>query len=300
MDSRIRKHLLGGVALGGVLLLSGCTHMTLLDPKGPIAAQEESVILFAFGLMLIVVIPVMLMTVGFAWRYRASRTNAAVYAPHWDRSWRIELAVWVVPAVIVAVLGALVWTSTHKLSPSRALVSANAPVVIEAVALDWKWLFIYPQEHIATVNEITFPVNTPVDFKITSATVMNSFFIPRLGSQIYAMAGMQTKLNLMADQPGVYTGLNSQFSGRGFSSMKFKAIATSNQAFKTWVDMAKQSQDTLDGRELKRLERPSTDNPVAYYSSVDSNLFEDILHQYKPLPSAGPTAHSEGERVNAR
>lgn len=277
------------------VFLTGCSDhtMPLLDPKGVIGLHERSVILIAFGLMLLVVIPVIVMTFVFAWRYRASK-NLQRYAPDWASSWKIELVVWLVPALIVTSLGILVWRSSHALSPNRPIASKNTPVQIEAVAMDWKWLFIYPKQHFATVNRIVFPVNTPVNFTLTSSTVMSSFFIPRLGGQIYAMAGMRTHLHLMANQPGRYTGLNSQFDGRGFSGMHFKAIATTRKRFMQWVENAKHAEQTLTPSSLKRLERPSVNNPVRYYAEVSPHLFDYIVHQFRPVYSHTSHRHLKG------
>ena len=224
---RLRKYnkSLGILSLiAGTLLLSGCDS-ALLNPKGQIAMEQRSLILTAFGLMLIVVIPAILMAVVFAWKYRASNTNAK-YSPNWSHSNKVEAVVWTVPILIILFLGVLTRKSTHALEPGKPIASDVKPVEIEVVALDWKWLFIYPEQGIATVNEIAFPKGTPVNFRITSNSVMNSFFIPTLGSQIYAMAGMQTKLHLIANEPGTFKGISSNFSGRGFSGMKFRAIAT--------------------------------------------------------------------------
>lgn len=282
MYSRISRIL----ALGTLALLSGCTdkNLLLLNPKGPIGMGEKHVILTAFGLMLIVVIPVILMTVFFAWRYRASNKKAT-YAPKWDHSTKIELVVWLVPSAIILALGILVWSSTHELSPYKPLATKEKPLEIQAVSLDWKWLFIYPDQHIATVNQLVFPAHTPVHFSITSGTVMGSFFIPQLGSQIYSMAGMRTQLSLQADEPGTYLGFNSQFSGNGFSGMNFKAIATPTQAaFDKWVNKARQSQSTLDMASFKQLQKPSENNPVSYYSTVTPHLFKDIIHLYMKMP----------------
>jgi cytochrome o ubiquinol oxidase subunit 2 len=272
-----------------VVILSGCSHdFSLLDPKGPIGAAEKSVMLTAFWLMLIVVIPVFVMTFLFAWRYRQSNKKAH-YAPKWSYSTKIELVVWLVPAVIVCALGALAWTSTHQLSPYKPLASAKKPVRVEAIAMDW--LFIYPDQNIATVNQIVFPVNTPIDFHITSDTVMTSFFIPRLGSQIYAMAGMRTRLHLLADREGTYTGRNFQFSGRGFESMYFDAKATSRENFQSWVAKARQSGSKLTLDTLKALEKPSLNYPVTYYSWVRPHLFDFIIHKYTSANATGTLAH---------
>lgn len=224
---RLRKYnkSLGWMSLiAGTVLLSGCDS-ALLDPKGQIGLEQRSLILTAFGLMMIVVIPAVLMAVGFAWKYRASNKDAK-YSPNWSHSNKVEAVVWTVPILIILFLAVLTWKTTHALEPSKPLVHDEKPITIEVVSMDWKWFFIYPEQGIATVNEIAFPANVPVHFKVTSNSVMNSFFIPRLGSQIYAMAGMQTQLHLIADEAGTYDGISASYSGPGFSGMKFKAIAT--------------------------------------------------------------------------
>ena len=261
-----------------VIFLGGCKGVALLDPAGPVGAEQKTLILTAFGLMLLVVIPVIFMALYFAWRYRASNKKAD-YAPNWAHSTRIEVVVWVVPAIIVTVLGILVWNSSHKLDPYRPLDSEVKPVVVEAVSLEWKWVFIYPEHNVATVNELVFPANTPLSLKITSHNIMNSFSIPQLGSQIYAMPGMRTQLHLLADAPGTFQGISAQFSGEGFSDMKFKAIATSQQDFDSWVNKAKKSPGALDIKKYRELSAPSVKHPVEYFSSVRQHLFECILHK---------------------
>ncbi len=259
----------------------GNSHWAILDPKGPVAADEKHLILTAFALMLIVVIPVIVMTFVFAWKYRASNLTAA-YTPKWDHSHLVEGVVWFVPAVIVVILGLLVWRSTHDLTPEKPLVSTVKPLTVEVVAMNWKWLFIYPEQGVATVNQLVIPVGTPVKFRITSDSVMNSFFIPRLGGQIYAMAGMQTELNLQADTPGTYRGLDTQFSGAGFSGMHFEARATAPQEFQRWVKETKNGRLVLDETRLKQLEVPSENVVPAYFSRVEPQLFESILQKYAP------------------
>lgn len=244
--------------------------------------DQRSLILTAFGLMMIVVIPAVLMAVVFAWKYRASNTNAK-YSPNWSHSNKVEAVVWTIPILIIVFLGVLTWKSTHALDPSKPLVSDVKPVEIDVVALDWKWLFIYPEQGIATVNQIAFPANTPVSFKITSNSVMNSFFIPTLGSQIYAMAGMQTKLHLIANEPGTFDGISSNFSGRGFSGMKFKAIATpDNATFDQWVAKAKQSPNTLMTMDdFDKLAAPSENHPVEFFSTANPELFKQVIGKFK-------------------
>ena len=262
--------------LSAALLLSGC-QWAVLDPKGPIGLQERSIIITATVLMLLVVVPVIALILIFAWRYRASNEKAD-YRPDWSHSNRIEAVVWLIPCLIIAALGVITWRSSHTLDPYRPLDSKVEPIRIDAVALDWKWLFIYPDQKVATVNQVAFPANVPVEFHITSATVMNAFFIPQLGSQIYAMAGMQTQLHLLANEPGTYQGLSSNYSGDGFSGMTFKAIALpSQQGFEAWLTQARASQRTLDATAYEQLARASENNPIAYYSQVQPNLFADIV-----------------------
>jgi cytochrome o ubiquinol oxidase subunit II len=256
-------------------LLSGCSF-TVLDPKGQIGADERSIIVTATGLMLIVVVPVIILTLAFAWRYRASNRDS-VYAPDWAHSTRIEAVVWAVPCAIVAALAVLAWTSSHKLDPYRPIASTAKPITIEVVSLDWKWLFIYPGLHMATVNQIAFPVNVPVNFHITSGSVMNSFFIPQLGGQVYAMAGMQTQLHLIADAAGSYDGISGNYSGAGFSGMTFKALAMNQGDFRNWMAKVRGSSKTLGIQAYEKLKDPSENAPVAYFSSVDRHLFHDIL-----------------------
>ncbi|WP_147195785.1 cytochrome o ubiquinol oxidase subunit II [Pantoea sp. MBD-2R] len=281
---RLRKYnkSLGILSLiAGTVLLSGCDS-ALLNPKGQIALEQRSLILTAFGLMMIVVIPAVLMAVIFAWKYRASNTNAK-YSPNWSHSNKVEAVVWTVPILIIIFLGVLTWKSTHALEPSKPIASTEKPVVIDVVALDWKWLFIYPEQGIATVNQIAFPANRPVSFHITSNSVMNSFFIPTLGSQIYAMAGMQTKLHLIANEPGTFDGISSNFSGRGFSGMKFKAIATPDQAsFDQWVAKAKESSNTLMTMDdFDKLAAPSENHPVEFFSTANPDLFKQVIGKFK-------------------
>ncbi|MDU6409939.1 MAG: cytochrome o ubiquinol oxidase subunit II [Yersiniaceae bacterium] len=262
------------------VMLSGC-NTALMDPKGAIGHEQRTLILTAIGLMLIVVIPVIIMAFAFAWKYRASNKDAK-YSPNWSHSNKIEAVVWTVPIIIIAILATITWKTTHSLDPFKPIESDQKPLTIEVVALDWKWLFIYPEQGIATVNEIAIPKNVPVQFKVTSDTVMNSFFIPQLGGQIYAMAGMQTQLHLIANEAGTYKGISSNFSGRGFSGMKFNAIATPNQQeFDNWVAKVKQAPNTLNSTdEFNKLAAPSEAHPVEYFSSVKSGLFQEVIGKF--------------------
>jgi len=283
--------------IAGAVLLSGCDS-ALLNPKGQIAMEQRSLILTAFGLMMIVVIPAVLMAVVFAWKYRATNTEAK-YSPNWSHSNKVEAVVWTIPILIIIFLGVLTWKSTHALEPAKPLVSDVKPVEIDVVALDWKWLFIYPEQGIATVNQIAFPANTPVNFKITSNSVMNSFFIPTLGSQIYAMAGMQTKLHLIANEPGTFDGISSNFSGRGFSGMKFKAIATKDDAeFQQWVAKVKAAPNTLTTMdEFEKLASPSENHPVEYFSTASPELFKQVIDKFKMSHGKMDMSH-EGMDMN--
>jgi cytochrome o ubiquinol oxidase subunit 2 len=289
LDRRGLVKFIGLSSLWAAVFLGGCSEIVVLDPKGPIGNDERFVILAAMALMLIVVIPVVVMVFLFPRKYRAASTKAT-YMPKWSRSGKIELIVWLVPAVIIIILGSLVWRATFRLDPYKPIDPGVKPINIEAVSLDWKWLFIYPDQNIATVNQLVFPANVPVSFRLTSGTVMTSFFIPQLGSQIYAMAGMQTRLHLMADKPGIYRGQNQQFSGRGYADMTFKAIATSREEFDAWVKKVRQSAEKLNLDRYGELEKPSLDCPVAHFSSVTTDLFNHIIRQYNKTVSMNPDA----------
>ncbi len=276
---RVRASLGSGLLLLGCCLLLGGCQLGILDPAGSIGVAEKNLIIVSTLIMLVVVIPVIVLTLVFAWRYRATN-EAATYAPTWSHSTRLEAVIWGVPCLIILFLGILTWTTTHTLDPYKPLASKTKPIVIQVVALDWKWLFIYPQLGIATVNQIDFPVGTPVDFRITSDTVMNSFFIPRLGSQIFAMAGMRTQVHLIADEPGTYEGLSANFSGRGFSDMRFQAIASSEANFQAWVRKARDANTPLTQASYAKLEAPSEKNSVELFSHVKPGLFSDIIAKY--------------------
>ena len=251
-----------------------------LDPQGPVAGQERNLILITTGLMLIVLIPVFGMTLWFAWRYRAGNEKA-VYMPKWDSA-KVDVVVWLIPAAIVLVLAVLTWIYTHSLNPYKPIASDAKPLKVQVVALDWKWLFIYPEQGVASVNQLVIPTNRPVAFDITSDTVMNSFFIPQLGSQIYAMAGMRTELHLLADRPGTFFGENTQYSGRGFPFQNFEVQARPEQGFDAWVRSVKQQNKDLDWSRYQALHKPSVRDPVRHYAAVDKGLFNRIMAKYMP------------------
>jgi cytochrome o ubiquinol oxidase subunit 2 len=273
---RLAVPLLSGLAAS--LCLSGC-KLEVLDSKGVIGAAESSLIATATYAMLLVVVPVILLTLFVAWRYRASNKNAT-YAPKWAHSTAIEVVIWAIPAVIILYLGILTWKTTHELDPYKPLESNVKPINVEVVALDWKWLFIYPDLGVASVNQLAFPVGTPVNFRITSDSVMNSFFIPQLGSQIYAMAGMQTRLHLMADHAGDYAGISANYSGAGFSDMKFRALAMSSGEFNAWVKKVRTAPEALSMDVYTGVARPSEKVAVRYFSTVDPKLFNNIVAKY--------------------
>jgi cytochrome o ubiquinol oxidase subunit 2 len=277
------------VALLG-LTLCGCglRESPILDPKGPITLIERDLLLTAFGLMLIVVIPVFVMAFVFVWFYRPASKHD-VYEPDWGYSVWMDALVWLVPAAIVIAIGALVWDDTHRLDPYRSIDADKPPLEVQVVAQDWKWLFLYPEQGIAAVNKLAFPSEQPLSLKITSDTVMNSFLIPALGGQIYAMAGMETRLQLVADEPGRFAGRNMQYSGDGFANQYFEAIAMSDQDFEAWVAEVRRSDGRLDAAAYEQLAEPSELHPVTYYATFEPDLFAHIIARY--APHAGQAAH---------
>ena len=258
--------------------LSGCDFL-LFDPKGPVAQEQMDLIIWSFLIMMIVVVPVIFMTFWFAIKYRASNTDAE-YKPNWEHSNLIEAVVWSVPLIIIIVLGVITYKTSHSLDPRQPIESNQKTLRIQVVSLDWKWLFIYPEQGIATVNEFALPVDVPVEFLITSDTVMNSFFVPQLGSMIYAMAGMENQLHLIADQEGVFRGMSSNYSGFGFSGMKFFAHAKSSADFEQWVNQVKATDNALSKDAYQTLIQKTKDHPIEYYSSVNPLLFNQIIERY--------------------
>jgi cytochrome o ubiquinol oxidase subunit 2 len=309
------------------VLLSGC-NAVLLSPSGDVAVQQRDLIIWSTLLMLIIIVPVIALTFLFAWRYRASNRDAA-YDPDWDHSTMLELIIWACPLLIIIALGALTWVSTHKLDPYRALdrvaegrpISADVrPLVVEVVALDWKWLFVYPEQGIATVNELAAPVDRPIDFRITASTVMNSFFVPALAGQVYAMPGMETRLQAVINEPGAFEGLSANYSGAGFSNMRFTFHGMTNQDFDHWVDQVKSEggAGALSREAYLQLERPSEREAVRRYTSVAPDLYDAILNrcvepgrmcmkdimaidakQGSPAPEEGAHAHHAPEPAHA-
>lgn len=274
--------------IGLVVLLSalaGCDTI-VMKPHGDVAAQQAQLIWQSVFLMLLIIVPVMVLILLFAFRYRQSAN--ATYMPDWDHSTRLELLIWGAPLLIIIALGTITWISTHKLDPYRPLDRINAqtpitapvkPLVVDVVAMDWKWLFIYPEEGIATVNEVAAPVNRPIQFHITSTTVMNAFYVPALAGMVYAMPGMDMQLHAVMNDPGSYEGISANYSGAGFSDMKFSFLGLSDQDYANWVASSKQGGAALTRAEYLKLEQPSAKEPVRRYANVDDGLYDAILNR---------------------
>ncbi len=272
-----------------MVALSGCST-AVLDPRGPIGANDRAILLDSMAIMLAIVIPTILCGWAFAWWFRASNKHAT-RLPTFAYSGKIELVVWSIPLLTILLLGGVIWIGSHELDPARPITSPNKPVEVQVVSLDWKWLFIYPDEGIASVNRLVIPAGTPVHFTLTSASVMNSFFIPRLGSMIYTMNGMADQLNLMADRPGVYAGLSSHFSGDGFPGMHFAVDAVRPADFAAWIARVRSTGPSLDAASYTALEKQSLDVAPFTYAAAAPGLFHDIVNQSiapGPGPRAGP------------
>src|SRR5499433_578362 len=280
---------LGWSAAGAALLVASCQPAGVLDPKGPVASAERLLLINSTAIMLVVVIPVIAATLVFAWWYRSANTRANRGA---DESYeeRIEFVVWSIPALTVILLGGVIWISSQQLDPRAPIRGESAPLRVDVVALDWKWLFIYPDHGVAAVNQLVIPAGTPVQFRLTSATVMNSFFVPQLGSQIYTMGGMTTHLNLLADEPGEFPGFSANFSGDGFSELRFVVKSVPAGDFNGWLEQVRGSGSDLDDAGYAELAKPSQAVPPTTYRSVQPKLFERIIDQTvagPPLRQAG-------------
>ena len=279
------RRMLRRITLLALPLLGGC-NMVVLNPAGDVARQKGNLVMISTGLMLLIIVPVLILTCLFAWRYRAANQEAR-YEPDWDHSTQLELVIWAAPLLIIICLGALTWVATHLLDPYRPLArtapnqpvqAAVKPLDVNVVALDWKWLFIYPEYGIATVNELAAPTDRPIRFRISSSSVMNSFYIPALAGQIYAMPGMETRLHAVFNRPGSYEGFSANYSGAGFSGMRFRAKSLSEADFATWVKRARDGGGALDRASYLQLERPSENVPVRRFAAVDADLFDSIVN----------------------
>jgi cytochrome o ubiquinol oxidase subunit II len=263
------------------MLVASCDE-GVLDPHGPVGKAERVILYDSTAIMLAVVIPVIVLTLVFAWWFRAKNSRAR-YRPDWEYSGRIEMIIWSIPALVVLFLGGIAWTGSHNLDPpaplegsATPLEGSATPLDIEVISLDWRWLFVYPKEGIASLNRLVVPAGVPLRFRLTSTTVMNSFFVPQLGSQIYTMPNMVTRLNLQADQAGTFEGLSAQFSGDGFSDMRFDLVSTEAEAFKDWVGATKAQGGVLDAATFAELVKPAPVEGSRTYAQVSEGLFDRI------------------------
>ena len=301
-------------------LLTGCSKLVVLNPAGDVAAQQGDLVVVATVLMLLIIVPVIALTLWFAWRYRQGSRHAETdYAPDWHHSTKLELVIWAAPLVIIIALGAITWITTHKLDPYRpldriseqkALPENVKPLEVQVVSLDWKWLFVLPEQGIATVNELAAPVDRPIRFTLTSSTTMNAFYVPDLAGMIYTMPGMQTELNAVINQPGVFRGMSSHYSGAGFSGMHFRFHGLSEQDFEQWVARAKAEGQPLTRQAYLALAKPSERHPVERFSSVEDGLFDRVvglcveegktcMHQVMALDASRNRAHRSARALEA-
>jgi len=275
-----------------IAALCGCSG--ILDPAGPVGNAERVILFNSLAIMLAIVVPTILCILGFAWWYRAGNARAT-YAPHWAESGRLELIVWSIPALVVLFLGSIAWISSHELDPAKPLSSNTKPLEVEVVALDWKWLFIYPDQNIASINRLVMPVDTPVHYRLTSASVLNVFWVPQLGSEIYAMNGMTTELNLAADRPGTFLGIAAHFNGDGFADMTFETQAVPAEDFSRWVASAQADGPPLDEAAYRAL-LPQSSHVAPYtYRTVTPQLFDHIASRLFPAGDGPDLAQRDAE-----
>jgi cytochrome o ubiquinol oxidase subunit 2 len=277
-----RRHLYGLYALFLLLILISVLlrhhNFAIFNSAGVISGKERNLFIFAALLSLFVVVPVFAMTIYIVWKYRASQKST--YTPDWDHSRVAETIWWVVPTLLISVLAVVAWNSSHDLDPFKPIASDKPAINVQVVALDWKWLFIYPDQHIASVNMLEFPKDTPVNLQITSDAPMNSLWIPQLSGQVYAMSGMSTQLHLMANKTGDFRGVSANISGVGFAGMHFIARSSNDADFTDWVHGIQQNGNSLNQAQYNDLARPSQNNPAAYFSPVAPNLYDTILLKY--------------------
>jgi cytochrome o ubiquinol oxidase subunit 2 len=279
------------------LALTACDP-ALLDPQGPIGSAEKTILIDSLAIMLAIVAPTIIATLVFAWWFRASNTRAT-YLPRFAYSGRLELLVWSIPMLTIILLGGVAWIGSHDLDPAVPIESDTPPLQVQAVSLDWKWLFIYPAQRVASVNQLVVPAGVPIHFALTSASVMNAFFIPQLGSMIYTMNGMTTQLNLRADTQGTFRGLSSHFSGDGFSGMHFEVRALPPAQFAAWIDATRATGPTLDAQSYTALAKQSLDVAPSTFRAADPDLFQQIVTQKLP-PGPGPQAGRPDVSVSSR
>jgi cytochrome o ubiquinol oxidase subunit 2 len=279
------------------LALASC-QAALLNPKGSVGIADKMILLDSLAIMLAIVVPTIIAIFAFAWWYRASNTKAT-YLPDFEYSGRIELVVWSIPLMVIILLGGVAWIGSHRLDPMTPLASDKAPLEIQAVSLDWKWLFIYPDQRVASVNRLVIPAGTPIRFALTSGSVMTAFFIPQLGSMIYTMNGMRTQLNLQADAPGTFRGIASHFSGDGFPDMHFAVEAVPTAQFSAWIDATRNRGPSLDAKAYEDLARQSVIATPFTYGAVTPSLFQQIVTQELP-PGPGPQTGRPSREVSPR
>jgi cytochrome o ubiquinol oxidase subunit II len=279
------------------IVLTAC-EPAVLDPQGVIGIAEKTILIDSLAIMLAIVVPTIAATLVFFWWFRASNTRSR-YLPDWNYSGRIELIVWSIPLLVIMLLGGVAWIGSHDLDPAKPLESKTPPLEIQGVSLDWKWLFVYPNEGVAAVNQLVVPAGVPVHFSLTSASVMNAFFVAQLGSMIYTMNGMTTQLNLQADAPGTFHGISSHYSGDGFSDMHFDVRAVPPEQFAAWIEETRNTGPTLDAASYAALAKQSMNTPPFTFRAVDPGLFHDIVTQKLP-PGPGPQFGRPDKTVSPR
>jgi cytochrome o ubiquinol oxidase subunit II len=279
------------------IVLTAC-QPGVLDPRGVVGIAEKTILIDSLAIMLAIVVPTITATFAFAWWFRASNTRAR-YLPDFAYSGRLELIVWAIPLLVIILLGGVAWIGAHQLDPAEPLASDTPPLEVQAVSLDWKWLFIYPEQRVASVNQLVVPAGVPVHFSLTSASVMNAFFIPQLGSMIYTMNGMTTRLNLQADEPGTFRGLSSHYSGDGFAAMHFEVRAVPADQFAGWIDATRTTGQSLDPTGYTELAKQSVGVPPFTYRDVEPGLFQQITTQKLP-PGPGPQTGRPDVTVSPR
>jgi cytochrome o ubiquinol oxidase subunit 2 len=286
----VRRILPRLAALAGATALSGC-DWAVLNPKGPISDGNATLLVDSVAIMLVIVVPTIVATLGVAWWFRSSNPRA-FYLPDWEHSGQLELIVWAIPLLTIMLLGGVTWIGAHDLDPARQLESKEEPLNVQVVSLDWKWLFIYPDQHVASVNRVVIPAGIPIRFSLTSGSVMTAFFVPQLGSMIYTMNRMRTQLNLSADQPGTFHGLATQISGDGFADMHFEVEAKSPEDFYAWLGQVRANGPELTPESYIELSKQSVVPAPFTFRTVSEGLFEKILDQTVP-PGPGPVAETD-------
>ena len=295
--SGVSRHWRRLVGQATLLVSTSACAPAILDPVGPVGQQQKTILLNSVGIMLCVVVPVIVATIVIAWWFRASNRRAK-YNPGFVYSGKLEVLVWAIPFLVVLFLGGIAWIGAHDLDPAKPLASKAKPLEVDVVSLDWKWLFIYPETGVASVNRLLLPVDRPVHFRLTSSSVMNAFFVPRLGSMIYTMNGMATQLNLQADREGRYLGQSAQFSGDGFASMRFDTDVVSPGEFDAWIAQTKKAGPVLDPPAYNKLARPSENERPHTYRAVAPTLFDAILMRTVDGPVSMPTYQNAASPVS--